>query len=130
MTKDQEGTIMSMAYRMMQNHECRPGGTPTGTFGPDRPSWAEPGQLTKIEGEDRWGRVVYLMRCCGERIVELVDQEERSVGAERFRTADLENPYGAYPHALPPAGYWVTNHYTRRPERFGAREPGLRRGKA
>lgn len=112
--------IMSAATRMMQAHECRPGGTPTGALGPDRPSWAEPGQLTKVAGEERWGRVAYLMRCCGERIVEFV--EDSTVTAERMRTADLENPY-ATRGSRPPAGYPVTDRISRRITRIGQARP-------
>lgn len=106
--------------KMMQAHRCRPGGKPTGALGPDRPSWGEPGQLVKLEGEERWGRVVYLMRCCGERIVETVRQDGScEAETERMWLRDMVNPYGAYPASLPPRGYLIPKRGCRGVVPFG-----------
>lgn len=97
------------AARVRQAHRCRPGGKPVGELGTDRPGWGEPGQLTKLEGEERWGRVAYLMRCCGERLVEFVRQDGScETETERLWLRDLVNPYGAHPFNLPPPRGYLT----------------------
>jgi hypothetical protein len=78
------------------DHKCLKNGKPTGALGPDRPSWAEPGAVTKIADEDRWGRVDLLWKCCGARQVTL-----QAEGQEWFETLclpvdALENPVGAH----------------------------------
>lgn len=91
--------------------------------GPDRPGWAEPGQLTKVAGEEKWGRVAYLMRCCGERIVEFAPQEDgQDPETGRYRVDGLENPYGAYPAQLPPKGYMVPHRLSYAAVPFGGKE--------
>lgn len=108
------------SVQAMQAHRCRPGGKPVGQLGSDRPSWGEPGQLIQLEGEERWGRVAYLMRCCGERLVEVVRQDGScEVETERCWLRDLANPYEAYPSQMPPKGYLIPKRDGRGTVPFG-----------
>jgi hypothetical protein len=117
MTTDQGGTIMSMADRMTRSHRCRPGAQAPAWS--DRPPYAAPGQLVKVTGENRWGRVASLMTCCGEYIVEFA--EDQALTAERMRAGDLESPYARPDDSLPPLGYLIPHRYTRTITPFGGR---------
>lgn len=83
----------------MGKHICLKPARPTGTLGPDRPSWAEPGAVTKIVDERRWGRVDLLWQCCGARDVSVTLQGEEGIEVLHLPVDALENPTGA--HARP-----------------------------
>lgn len=109
-------------------HVCREGASPaqrrwspTGTWvGKDadqfRPLWGEPGELTKLADEDRWGRVELIYTCCGERQVRLAAFDEHEAEVRRCWIADLENPWDDYPASLPPRGYPVPKRWPSRGE--------------
>lgn len=80
-------------------HVCLRPARPTGALGPDRPAWAEPGALTKVADEDRWGRVDLLWQCCGARDVAVARQGAEGIEVLHLPVDALENPVGA--HALP-----------------------------
>lgn len=112
---------MSAASRLMQSHTCPPGVRPIDRMR-ERPSWAEPGQLTRVSGEERWGRVAYVMNCCGERIVEFAEQTDGAITAERMRVGDLENPYAA-PGDKCPHGYLIPEPGGRKAMPMGGWKP-------
>lgn len=88
----------------MTDHKCLKPARPTGALGPDRPIWGEPGEVTKLADEDRWGRVDMLWRCCGARDVAVTAQGEEGIEILHLPIDALENPTGR--HARP-HGYVV-----------------------
>lgn len=90
----------------MRVHVCRPGGKPVGVL--EGAAWAAPGKAVKVKGEDRWGRVELLWRCCGALAVKFIEPTEEEL---IFGEGDLENPYARYPHKLWPQGYVLPNRY-------------------
>lgn len=78
------------------DHKCLKPARPVGN---NRPSWAEPGAVTKIADERRWGRVDMLWRCCGARDVSVTVQGEEGIEVLHLPVDALENPTGA--HARP-----------------------------
>lgn len=91
----------------MSVHECLADGKPQGVL--DGAAWASPGKAVRVKGEDRWGRVELLWRCCGALEVVFIDGEERVT--EIFAEGGLSNPYADYPHNLWPDGYILPNRY-------------------
>lgn len=92
----------------MKKHVCLTPARPTGAFGPDRPSWADPGAVTKIADEDRWGRVDMLWRCCGARDVAVTAQGSEGIEILHLPVDALENPVGrhARPHGCVVPAPW------------------------
>jgi hypothetical protein len=84
-------------------HTCIKGGRPV--VWKNRLIWADPGELTKVAGEERWGRVELLYNCCGARQVRFEAFGEDEAEVRMMRQEELENPWEAYPANLPPRGY-------------------------
>lgn len=70
-----------------------------------RPVWGEPGEITKLAGEDRWGRIALLCRICGARCVMFAAFGGEDAEVRHLPLVALENPWEAYPVNLPPRGY-------------------------
>lgn len=88
-------------------HRCPQGARPPGLSGPDT-AWGDPGKMVKVAGEERWGRVFLLWRCCGIRTVHLGPDGAGEHHAYReMPLKALENPYSDYPSQLPPEGHPV-----------------------
>lgn len=91
-------------------HRCRTGASPSQRKWADpqfRPMWGKPGELTKLVDQERWGRVILLYTCCGEREVDVQPFGGDEGGVLRCWITDLEDPWEAYPANLPPRGYPV-----------------------
>lgn len=84
------------------NHTCRADGAPVGVL--DWPLYAAPGEIVRLAGQDRWGRVDILWRCCG--VIDVTFCRDMFEAPEVL-TLTLVDVIGAYqdcPANLPPNG--------------------------
>jgi hypothetical protein len=89
----------------MNDHVCVEGGKPQGAM--EGLAWASPGEVVKVDGEARWGRVVLAWRCCGAVEVHFAVNAAHGRSTETFSVDKLTNPYSDYPNNMWPAKYLV-----------------------
>lgn len=95
----------------MDHTSCREGAAAVGlVVGElDWPPYASPGEVVRLTGQDAWGRVDLLWRCCGVIDVSLYQDQDSDVTTTRPYTLDeVTSVYGAgYPANVRPEGYRV-----------------------
>lgn len=96
----------------MDHGSCREGAAAVGMIVGelDWPPYAAPGEVVRLTGEDQWGRVDLLHRCCG--IIDVACYTDQGADAVTVRPCTLDDVTRVwsgvdYPANVPPTGYRI-----------------------